>query len=709
MVKINCVVERITYQNQENGYSVLKVSMQGYDELVTVVGNLIDANVGSILLIEGDWIFDKKYGNQFSAKKWTEELPATLFGIEKYLGSGLIKGIGSKFAKRIVDKFGMDTISVIEESPEKLGEIDGIGKKRIELIVSSWEQQKEIKNIMIFLQSHGVSTAFATKIYREYDKKSIDVVKSNPYRLADDIWGIGFKTADKIAESLGFEKNCFLRCRSGLMYTLKQLANEGHVYAEREQLIEKCTELLQTEQESIVSALEKTLEEKALVLDEQAIYLPFFYNAEISTAKRMYNINNCTANLWAGYNVDIEYLQSRLNIQYDETQAQAIQIAVDSKIMVLTGSPGTGKTTTVLGIIEALEDMDMKIMLAAPTGRAAKRMTETTGREAKTIHRLLEYNPTDGYKRNENNTLDGDVLIVDESSMIDIILMNTLLKAVPYHMRLIFVGDIDQLPSVGAGNVLRDIIDSGEFPVVRLTKIFRQAQASRIITNAHKINAGQFPDISNGRNTDFFYIEAEEAEKASETIVDLVKHRLPAYYGVSSNNIQVLTPMRKGVIGSENLNRILQDALNPDATAIYRGGRSFRVNDKVMQIRNNYEKEIFNGDIGTVKSINDEERTLSVLFDGRLVTYVFDELDELVQAYAITIHKSQGSEYPVVVMPVMMNHFVMLQRNLIYTGITRAKKILVLVGNKKAIGYAVRNVTVTKRNTKLKQRLQEQK
>ncbi|MDE6519220.1 MAG: ATP-dependent RecD-like DNA helicase [Ruminococcus sp.] len=708
MVKINCVVERITYQNQENGYSVLKVSMQGYDELVTVVGNLIDANVGSILVIEGDWIFDKKYGNQFSAKKWTEELPATLFGIEKYLGSGLIKGIGSKFAKRIVDRFGMDTISVIENSPEKLGEIDGIGKKRIGLIVSSWEQQKEIKNIMIFLQSHGVSTAFATKIYREYEKDSISIVKNNPYRLADDIWGIGFKTADKIAESLGFEKNCFLRCRSGLMYTLKQLANDGHVYAEREQLIEKCTELLQTEQVSIIVALEKALAEKDLILDEQAIYLPFFYNSETGTARRMCNINNCTANLWAGYTVDIEYLQNKLDIQYDEIQAKAIQQAVDSKIMVLTGSPGTGKTTTVLGIIEALEDMDMEIMLAAPTGRAAKRMTETTGKEAKTIHRLLEYNPTDGYKRNENNTLDGDVLIIDESSMIDIILMNTLLKAVPHHMKLIFVGDIDQLPSVGAGNVLRDIIDSGVFPVVRLTKIFRQAQASRIITNAHRINTGKFPDISNGRNTDFFYIESEDAEKASETIVDLVKRRLPAYYGVSSNDIQVLTPMRKGVTGAENLNRILQNALNPDSAVLYRGGRSFRVNDKVMQIRNNYDKEIFNGDIGIVTSINDEERTLTVLFDSGFVAYTFDELDELVQAYAITIHKSQGSEYPVVVMPVMMNHFVMLQRNLIYTGITRAKKILVLVGNKKAVGYAVRNVTVTKRNTKLRQRLQKQ-
>lgn len=707
MTKIRGVVERITYQNPENGYSVLRVAVKGYNELITVVGNLVDANVGSVLLIEGDWKVDKKYGSQFIAQKWEETIPATVFGIEKYLGSGLIKGVGPKFAKRIVNLFGMDTISVIEDTPERLNEVDGIGKKRVEMIVKSWEQQKEIKNIMLFLQGHDVSTSFAAKIYKTYGNDSIEIVKSNPYRLADDIWGIGFKTADSIASKLGFDKNCFTRCRSGILYTLNQLGDEGHVYAEKEQLIAKSAELLDTEREAVTDALEKILNTNDLILDEEAIYLPPFYMAETGVARRLKLLNDSPARIDTNLKVNISKLQEKIGIEYDEIQAQGIQQAVNAKVMVLTGGPGTGKTTTTLGIIHVLQIMGLRILLAAPTGRAAKRMTETTGMEAKTIHRLLEFKPPEGYQKNENSPLDGDVLIVDESSMIDIILMNSLLKAIPTHMKLILVGDIDQLPSVGAGNVLRDIIDSEQFPVIRLTKIFRQAQSSRIIMNAHRINTGEFLNLSNGRNTDFFYIEEEEPEPAAKKIVELVKYRLPKYCHTAPSDIQVLSPMQRGVVGAANLNILLQEAINPSDKCLYRAGRSFRQNDKVMQIRNNYDKEVFNGDIGIISSIDFDNRRLTVIFDNRAVEYDVTELDELVQAYAITIHKSQGSEYPVVVMPVMMTHFVMLQRNLIYTGITRAKKMLVLVGTKKAISYAVKHITVTRRNTKLKERLKE--
>ena len=707
MTKIRGVVERITYQSAENGYSVLRVVVKDYNELVTVVGNLIDVNVGSVLLIEGEWTVNKKYGTQFSAYKWEETVPATAFGIEKYLGSGLIKGVGPKFAKRIVDMFGTDTISVIEDNPEQLSEVEGIGEKRIEMIVKSWEQQKEIKNIMLFLQSHDVSTTFATKIYKKYGNKSIEIVKANPYKLADDIWGIGFKTADNIASKLNFDKNCFIRCRSGILYTLNQLADDGHVYAEKEQLIKKSSELLDIEQNFIVEALEKILNTNDLVLDEEAIYLPTFYMAEIGIAHRLKLLNNSPARINTNLKVNISRLQEKIGIEYDEIQAKGIQQAVTAKVMILTGGPGTGKTTTTLGIIRILQIMGMHILLAAPTGRAAKRMTETTGMEAKTIHRLLEFKPSGGYQRNEKNMLDGDVLIIDESSMIDVILMNSLMKAIPPHMKLILIGDIDQLPSVGAGNVLHDIIDSNQFPVIRLTKIFRQAQSSRIIMNAHKINEGRYPDLSNGKNTDFFFIEAEEPEVAANTIVELVKSRLPKYYHISPSSIQVLSPMQKGIVGASNLNIMLQDAINPSDKCLYRAGRSFRPNDKVMQIRNNYDKEVFNGDIGFISEIDFDNNKLNVVFDNRIIEYDITELDELVQAYAITIHKSQGSEYPVVVMPVMMTHFIMLQRNLIYTGITRAKKVLVIVGTKKAVSYSVRNVTVTKRNTKLKERLQE--
>ena len=730
-VKIRGVVERITYQNPENGYTVLKCAVKSYKELVTVIGSLLDVNVGSVLLIYGNWKVDSRYGRQFAAESWEETLPATVFGIEKYLGSGLIKGVGPKYAKKIVAQFGTETLEVIETDISRLQEVDGIGKKRIKMIRDSWKRQKEIKNVMLFLQDHGVSTSFAAKIYRQYGNESLDKMKENPFQMADDIWGIGFKTADGIAQKLGFAKEAYVRLRSGIMYTLSNLADEGHVFAYQKQLIAKAAELLEAEESSIVMTLDQMIMDKDLICETvdyntdqaemKAIYLPAFYYAEAGVAGKLKRLAQAPAadRLWhalmdarqktgnESLSIDVSKIQEKVHMEYDEIQADAIRKAAVFKVMVLTGGPGTGKTTTTQGIIAAYRSFGLKILLAAPTGRAAKRMTEATGLEAKTIHRLLECKPPEGYQKNEDNPLEGDVLIIDECSMIDMILMNALLKAIPEGMRLILVGDIDQLPSVGAGNVLRDIIDSGVFPVVRLTRIFRQAQSSRIIMNAHAINEGKFPDISNGKNTDFFYIEKEDPEEAVQEIVRLVKNNLPRYYKTPWNHIQVLTPMQKGIVGAANLNLALQEALNPQGDGLRRGGYLFRTGDKVMQIRNNYEKEIFNGDIGTVESVDLQERTLKVNFDQHIIEYEASELDELVHAYATTIHKAQGSEYPIVVMPVLMNHYVMLQRNLIYTGITRAKKVLVIVGTRKALSYAVRNVTVTKRNTFLKERLCE--
>ena len=752
MEHLRCVVERITYQNAQNGYSVIKCRAKGYQELVTVVGTMPDVHVGSVLYLGGNWRIDAKYGRQFSMETFEETLPATVFGIEKYLGSGLVKGVGPKFAGRIVRQFGVDTLNVIEEEPDRLLEVEGIGRIRVERIKKSWQEQKEIKNIMLFLQSHNVSTSHATKIYKTYGNDSIKVVQENPYRLADDIWGIGFKTADTIAEKMGFDHEKYVRLHSGLLYTLNRLSEEGHCYATRDMLLKTGAGLLGVEDNVLSMTLDEMIRAQDVITDpvplpedadpdtqpEKAIYLPPFFFAETGAARRLTAICENREGIHVNPDGLEERISRRTGIQYDEIQMQAILTAVQSKVLVLTGGPGTGKTTTTLGIISAFREAGAKILLAAPTGRAAKRLSEAAnGAQAKTIHRLLEAKPPEGYQKNQDNPLEGDVLIVDECSMIDIMLMYSLLKAVPDTMTLILVGDIDQLPSVGAGNVLRDIIDSACFPVIRLTRIFRQAQTSRIIMNAHRINAGKMPDISNGAKSDFFFMDMERqvekdrqsrnpgdaapvgapgdaseidssvlAEEAARTITELVRTKLSRYYRTPPSEIQVLTPMQRGVVGAANLNQALQQALNPGEEGLRRGGYLFKIRDKVMQIRNNYDKEVFNGDIGIVESVDLEERELTVRFDERSVTYDVSELDELVLAYATTIHKSQGSEYPIVVIPILMNHFVMLQRNLIYTGITRAKKILVLVGTKKALGYAVRNVTVSKRNTMLKERLQ---
>ena len=713
MDRLRCVVERVTYQNETNGYSVIKCRAKGYADLITVVGSMPEVHVGSVLTLSGEWTVNPKFGRQFTVSGFEETLPATVYGIEKYLGSGLVKGIGPKFAARIVRAFGADTLNVIEEDPDALLRVPGIGKLRVERIKKSWDEQKEIKNIMLFLQGHDVSTTHATKIYKTYGSDSIRVVKENPYRLADDIWGIGFRTADTIAEKLGVEKETAVRLRSGLLYTLNRLSDEGHCYARREQLLKTGAELLAVEEGVLPAVLDEMVRQddvKTELIDgedsapgETAVYLPPFWFAETGTAKRLKQIFSSPPSVKVKPQGLEERIRRVTGLNYDPAQMDAIRCAAGSKILILTGGPGTGKTTTTLGILTAFRQAGAKILLAAPTGRAAKRLSETTGMEARTIHRLLEFKPPEGCQKNEQNPLEGDVLILDECSMIDIMLMYSLLKAVPDSMTLIFVGDVDQLPSVGAGNVLRDLIDAGVFPVVRLTKIFRQAAASRIITNAHRINRGRMPDLSNGKQSDFFFLEEEDPETAAQEIVRLVKERLPRAYG--TRDIQVLTPMQRGAVGAANLNQLLQAALNADAAGLRRGGTDYRLHDKVMQIRNNYDKEVFNGDIGTVCRVNTEDRELTVSFDGREVLYDVTELDELVLAYAATVHKSQGSEYPIVVMPVLMTHYVMLQRNLVYTGVTRAKKLMVMIGSTKALALAVRNVTVTRRNTMLKERL----
>lgn len=705
MTYLRCVVERITYQNPENGYSVLKVRMKGYNDLVTLVGNLLEVPVGSVLLCRGEWKVDKRYGSQFVVATWEETMPATVYGIEKYLGSGLVKGIGPRFARAIVQRFGTQTIDIIETDIERLYEVPNIGRKRVAKIRESWAKQKEVKNVMLFLQGYGVSTAYAAKIYREYGAESIAKVRENPYRLADDIWGIGFKTADGIAAKMGYEKEDLRRCRSGILYTLGKLADEGHVYAEEEQLVRTAGELLEAGESPIRDALEQMLRAEDLISDREAIYLPPFYHAECGVARRLRELAGSVPRSLFDGGFDPSALSEDTGIEYDQVQIAAIRQAVTAQAMVLTGGPGTGKTTTTQGIIAALKKAGLRVLLAAPTGRAAKRMSEATGMEAKTIHRLLEYSPQEGYKRSDENPLEGDALIVDECSMIDLLLMNNLLKAVPAGMRIVLVGDIDQLPSVGAGNVLREIIDSRRIPVVRLVRIFRQAQKSRIVMSAHAINEGRFPDTSNGRDTDFFFMKEEDPERAADAVVRLVKERLPRAYRERSERIQVLTPMQRGAVGAASLNLVLQQALNPSGPSLNRGGYTYRQGDRVMQMRNNYDKEVFNGDLGYIREVDTEDRTLMVDFDGKTVEYDVTELDELTLAYATTIHKAQGSEYPIVVMPLLMTHYVMLQRNLVYTGITRAKKICVLIGSPKALACAIRNTAVLKRNTKLRERL----
>lgn len=705
MDRIRCKIKQTVYSNAENGYTVFRVSIGGGLEWDTLVGSFCDITEGTVLDCDGEWKEDKKYGRQFVAETWIEVLPDTTEGVEKYLGSGIIRGIGKGMAKRIVKHFGANTLHILDIFPDRLCEVQGIGKDKLEKIKTSWEKQKGVRDVMVFLHGHGVSAAYAVRIYKQYGKKSIEKVKENPYCLADDVFGIGFKMADKIAATLGYGRNDIRRCKAGVVYTLKELANDGHCYAEKEQLVSAATSLLSVERQYITVAIDALVAEEKLIEEQGDLFLPMYYYSEVGVANKLRRmIKDGEGGILKDF--DIERMETG-GISYDDVQVAAIETALRSNVMVLTGLPGTGKSTTTNGIIAAFELFKKRVLCAAPTGRAAKRLSEVTGKEAKTIHRMLGFTPSGGFEHNEDNPLDGDVLIVDEASMIDIMLMNSLIKAVPQTMRIIFVGDIDQLPSVGAGNVLRDLIDSGMIPVVRLTRIFRQAMTSRIVTNAHKINRGEYPDVSNGKDADFFFIKDSDAEHAAAEIVNLVKNRLPKAYGYKPKDIQVLVPMKNGAAGTKNLNIILQEAINPIGECITSGAFKYRVGDKVMQIRNDYKKNVFNGDIGFVKAIDAEEHVMTVTFGGEDVEYEKSDMSELTLAYACTIHKSQGSEYPVVVMPLLMSHYIMLQRNLVYTGVTRAKKLCVVIGDGRAMYQAINNQVVLKRNTRLKERLQD--
>lgn len=712
-------IERITYANEENGYTIAKVKVYGRRDLVTVVGSFMAPLPGEILKMQGEWATHPKYGEQFKVVHYKSLVPASVAGMEKYLGSGLIKGIGPIMARRIVKKFGKETLDVIENEINKLADVVGIGEKRIEMIAKAWAAQKEIRQVMLFLQSHGVSSAYAAGIYKTYGNEAIEVVRENPYRLAMDIFGIGFLTADRIAEKLGFAKDSLFRAEAGILYVLHQLADEGHVYYPLTLLSQACGKVLEVEPGILDKAFAALEAERKIVIENlpgqppdegPGVYLAKFHLSETNIAARLRALINAPKSIRPIYpDKALKWVQKQLDITLAPKQAEAVQRAVADKVLVITGGPGTGKTTIIKTILNILAECNFKIMLAAPTGRAAKRMSEATGREAKTIHRLLEYSPQKGgFQKDEQTPLKCDLLVIDEASMIDTILMHHLLKAVPPKATFILVGDVNQLPSVGAGNVLHDLIASGVMPVIELNEIFRQARESLIIVNAHQINQGRMPAFKpiGHKLADFYFIEQEDPEKVLNIILELVKDRIPNRFGFDPiNDIQVLTPMHKGMVGAGNLNMELQKALNPALDSLSRGGKNFRVNDKVMQIRNNYEKEVFNGDLGRIAKIDLELQEVLIDIDGRKVPYEFSDLDEVVLAYAISIHKSQGSEYPAVVIPILTQHYILLQRNLIYTGVTRGKKLVVMVGSKRALAMGIGNDRTKRRYTYLRNRM----
>ena len=721
--QISGQIERITYSNPENGYTIARMRVKGKRELVTVVGRLMEPIPGEVLEMSGTWSRHPTYGEQFEIAEYRTLVPSTANGIRKYLGSGMIKGIGPVMAERIVTRFGKQALTIIELHPDRLAEIEGIGAKRIDMIRTAWAEQKEIRNVMLFLQSHEVGAGYAVRIFRQYGQDAVDVVTRNPYQLAVDISGIGFLTADRIARKLGFEMDSPLRIKAGILHVLNELAGDGHVFYPHGLLVEKCREILKVDPQVVFEAITAAAAEKLIILEkmrepsgsgesgepETAVYLARYFICETGIARLLGHLIAGSKSI-RPVDTDraVEWVQGVLDFPLAELQKAAIGSAVRSKAMVITGGPGTGKTTIIRALLSIFRKMHATVLLSAPTGRAAKRMSETTGHSAGTIHRMLSYNfAAGGFQKNEQNPLDCDILVVDEASMIDTVLMYHLLKAVPSGATLILVGDVNQLPSVGPGNVLKDVIASGAVPVVRLTEIFRQARRSRIVVNAHRINNGEIPwSDPEDKDSDFYFIEQADPERVVDIIRELVSKRIPNRFGVDPvDDIQVLSPMHKGIPGTGNLNRQLQETLNPAGEAFSSGGTEFRLRDKVMQIRNNYDKQVFNGDTGRISAISTERREMTVDFDGRNIPYDFNELDEIVPAYAISVHKSQGSEYPVVVMPILTQHYILLQRNLIYTAVTRGRRLVVLVGTRKALAMAVKNDKPRNRYTRLAWRL----
>ena len=714
------LIERVTFFNQETGFAVLRVKAKGHRDLLTVIGKLPSVNAGEWLHATGTWVRDREHGLQLRAERIKCTPPNSREGMEKYLGSGMIKGIGPVYAKKLVEHFGEKIIEIIENRSKLLEEIDGIGPTRRRKIRDAWDEQRVIRDIMVFLHSHGVSTSRAVRIYKTYGNEAIDTVRSNPYVLCRDIRGIGFKIADQIAQKTGIPFDSLMRARAGIQHMLLEASGKGHCRLPKPLLIQQTEELLQIPSTIIEQGLDQCLQaiELAQVTssDESFIYLPAFLHAESTVADRFYRIAREKAS-YPPIQIPkaIEWVQDKIGIALAPQQINALETVLQNRAAIITGGPGVGKTTLIQSILRILKAKRIDYLLCAPTGRAAKRMTESTGSTAKTIHRLLEVDPKKGgFQRNESRPLDTDVVVLDECSMVDMLLMQHLLRAIPRKGHLILVGDIDQLPSVGAGSVLRDLIQSGVAPVVRLTEIFRQASGSQIITTAHQVNQGHLPiPQAEDTDSDFFQIDREDPDRIVQTLLQMVKDRIPRKFGFHPvNDIQVLCPMNRGSLGTRSLNSELQEALNPrrpDQAYVERFGWQFRPQDKVIQTENNYDKDVFNGDIGQIQSIDPTEQIVEVKFDSRTVVYDYGELDELSLAYAITIHKAQGSEFTSVVIPIATQQFVMLQRNLIYTGITRGKKLVVTIGQPKAMAIAVKNIRYEERFSGLLELLQQKK
>jgi exodeoxyribonuclease V alpha subunit len=705
MEEIYGFIDSIVFTESEKGFTVARMKEPKKRELTCIVGIMPSVQPGETIRCKGGWKIHPEYGQQFEVKSFTAQAPSDLLGIQKYLESGMIKGIGPVYAERIVKCFGLDTLEIIDKTPDRLMEVPGIGNKRVEKIKACWQEQQSIREVMVFLRGHGVSPSFAQKIFKNYGEKSIEKVRSNPFQLAKEIHGIGFKTADSIAQGLGIPEDSPARIDAGIEHTLWELSKDGHVCFPFQDLIPAVEEILQVPKERIETRIHALVEKQDLVKQNDIIWVKPLFLTEIGIARELARLTQSPCRIRA---VDVEkalkWVQQQLRIELAPEQQTAVAQGIKEKVLIVTGGPGTGKSTITKAILTISEKVTARILLAAPTGRAAKRMAEITGKKASTIHSLLEFDfASNKFKRNKDNPLACDLFIVDEASMIDTQLMNHLLKAIPTEARVIFIGDVDQLPSVGPGNVLKDLIQSDRIAVTELKKIFRQAAGSLIVTNAHRINHGEFPDISFHPRGDFQFIEAENPEDVVKIILDLVTHRLPKTHRFHRfDDIQVLSPMKRGLIGSENLNIALQQQLNPSPTPLFRFGRCFHIGDKVMQIRNNYEKEVYNGDVGKIIEIDLTDQTLKVGFDGKIVPYDFIEIDELILAYAVSIHKYQGSECPCVIIPVHTSHFKMLFRNLLYTGLTRGKKRVVFVGTKKALAIAIRNEEVLKRHTGLR-------
>jgi exodeoxyribonuclease V alpha subunit len=711
-------LERVIYSNEENHYTVAQLLPESgtrRTEPITIVGNLASLNVGESVRALGHWVNHKQFGRQFAVERFESVLPRSVVGIRKYLGSGLIKGIGETYADRIVEKFGERTLEVIDTFSARLCEVDGIGPERAKRIKQAWTAQKSVRDIMIFLQGHGIGSSHAAKIYKQYGENAMSVVRENPYRLARDITGIGFRTADGIAARMGFEKDSIHRLKAGVVHALERATDDGHTCQPRARLIEAARDLLEVEIAPVEDAIRQLSAGGEVILEDDFVYLAGLYQCERGIATKTQELRAAALTLPPiDFEKALAWVQQKTGVELAGAQRMAIQTALTSKISVITGGPGVGKTTIVNSIVRILQAKNGKVLLAAPTGRAAKRMSEATGAPAQTIHRLLKYEPREGgFTHNDRRPLQGDMVIIDETSMLDIPLAHHLLKAIPLTASVVFVGDVDQLPSVGPGNFLRDLIDSDRVPVVRLTEIFRQARDSFIITNAHRVNEGHMPVLDARNEGDFFFIPEDQPEKVLATIKTLCGERVPKKFGFDPmRDVQVLTPMHKGLCGSESLNRELQTTLNPRGPAVQRYGRTYRVGDRVMQVRNNYDKDVFNGDLGRVKQIDLAEQQVIVEVDDpglkdarRAIPYEFTDMDELLPAYAISVHKSQGNEYPCVIVPLLTQHFVLLQRNLLYTAITRGKKLVILIGSKKALAIAVRNDKTAARYSRLKDRL----